>query len=127
MLDTNVVSFVIRQPLAARARITQLGEGGLAVSVIVAAELRFGAAKRGADALAQKIEVTLAELDVLPFEPPADAEYGRIRAALEREGRPIGPNDLFIAAHALSLDLPLVTGNAPEFERVPGLRVVRWR
>lgn len=128
MLDTNVVSYVMRDPQGyAQSRIAELGDERLAVSVIVAAELRFGAAKRGSDSLAQEIEDVLSELDVLPFEPPADREYARIRSLLERAGRPIGPNDLFVAAHALALDAPLVTGNFAEFERVPGLRVVRWR
>ncbi len=128
MLDTNVVSELMRDPRGyARTRIAELGDEGLAVSVIVAAELRFGAAKRGSASLAQEIEAILNELDVLPFEPPADREYARVRNALEREGRPIGPNDLIIAAHALALDVPLVTANVGEFERVPGLRIVKWR
>ena len=128
MLDTSVVSELMRDPGGyARTRIAELGDEGLAVSIIVAAELRFGAAKRGSEPLARQIEAILGELDVLPFEPPADRQYARVREALERAERPIGPNDLLIAAHALALDVPLVTANAGEFERVPGLRVVKWR
>jgi tRNA(fMet)-specific endonuclease VapC len=128
MLDTNVVSYILRDPRGyARRRVKEFGDEGLAVSVIVAAELLFGVAKRGSAALARQIEAVLGELEVLPFEPPADREYARIRAALEGEGRPIGPNDLFIAAHALALDATLVTANVDEFERVPGLRVLKWR
>lgn len=128
MLDTNVVSFVLRDPKGyALRRVAEFGDEGLAVSVIVAAELRFGVAKRGSAALARQIEAVLDELEVLPFEPPADREYARIRAALEGAGRPIGPNDLFIAAHAVALDATLVTANVDEFERVPGLRILKWR
>ena len=128
MLDTNVVSELMRNLRGyARTRIAELGDEGLAVSIIVAAELRFGAAKRGSEPLARQIEAILGELDVLPFEPPADRQYARVREALERAGRPIGPNNLLIAAHALALDVPLVTANVGEFERVPGLRVVKWR
>ena len=74
----------------------------------------------------RQLETVLTELPVLPFEPPADRVYGGIRAYLERVGMPIGPNDLFIAAHALALDLTLVTANKREFRRVPGLKVENW-
>ncbi len=127
-LDTNVVSDLIREPRGfARARITELGAEGLAISVIVAAELRYGAVKRGSDRLTKMVDSALSSLVVVPFEPPADREYAKLRDHLTRAGRTIGGNDLFIAAHALALDVPLVTANVAEFERAPGLRVVRWR
>jgi tRNA(fMet)-specific endonuclease VapC len=128
MLDTDVVSEILRDPHGfPRDRIAQLGGDGLAISVIVAAELRYGAAKRGSDRLERQIDSAIAKLVVAPFEPPADREYAQLRDHLRRAGQPIGANDLFIAAHALALALPLVTANVSEFERVPGLRVVRWR
>jgi tRNA(fMet)-specific endonuclease VapC len=68
----------------------------------------------------------LAELDVLPLEVPADAEYGRLRAELEKAGTPIGGNDQLIAAHALALEATIVTSNVAEFSRVKGLRVENW-
>ncbi len=68
----------------------------------------------------------LSTLNILPLEPPADRHYGTIRQELARQGIPIGSNDLLIAAHALALDLTVVTANAREFSRVPGLRVENW-
>ena len=128
MLDTNVVSEIMRDPHGfPRARIAELGADGLAISVIVAAELRYSAVKRGSDRLERQIDSAIAKLMVAPFEPPADREYARLRDHLRRAGQPIGPNDLLIAAHALALGLPLVTANVAEFEPVPGLRLIRWR
>ena len=65
-------------------------------------------------------------MDILPLEKPVDLHYGEIRAFLSRAGKPIGGNDLFIAAHASALDLTLVSANIREFSRVPGLRVENW-
>lgn len=76
--------------------------------------------------LADNVRRILAELVVLPLEPPADEHYGDIRLALERAGTPIGPNDLLIAAQARALDLTLVTANEREFKRVAGLQVENW-
>ena len=127
MLDTNIVSDLIRHPAGkAAAKIRKLGDDRLCVSVITSAELRFGAAKRGSARLTALIDQVLAELEILPFEAPADAAYARIRHALEQSGTPIGPNDLLIAAHALTVGAVLVTANASEFKRVRGLQVVNW-
>lgn len=126
MLDTNIVSHLMRtQSGRLWDRALRLGDG-LCISTIVAAELRFGAARRGSPQLSAAVEERLASLTTLPFEPPADRCYADIRAELERRGIVIGPNDLFIAAHALALDLTLVTANIREFSRVPGLRVENW-
>lgn len=95
-------------------------------SVIVAAEIRFGAAKRGSARLSRQAEVILGDMSVRPFDVPADQAYADIRRALEVAGKPIGANDLLIAAHALSLDATLVTDNTREFERVPGLKIENW-
>jgi tRNA(fMet)-specific endonuclease VapC len=127
MLDTNIVSELIRNPAGVVAgRIAEAGDAGMAVSIIVAAELRFGGAKLGSAALIRQIEAILSGLLIIPFETPADAEYASIRSALERQGRSIGGNDLLIVAHALAVGVPLVTRNIDEFSRVPGLRVVNW-
>src|SRR5579863_8883516 len=96
------------------------------VSVIVAAELRFGAVKRRSSVLSERIETFLASIDVIPFAPPADSFYAEIRNRLEDLGRPIGANDLLIAAHALALDRTVVTDNEAEFARVERLRVENW-
>jgi tRNA(fMet)-specific endonuclease VapC len=93
---------------------------------VVAAELRFGCLKRQSPALTRQVEMVLAALPVLAFDRPADAVYAEIRNELERSGRPIGPNDLLIAAHARALNVPLVTGNSSEFGRVRGLAVENW-
>lgn len=94
--------------------------------MIVAAELRFGGAKKGSPKLAARIDGVLERMIVLPFEPPADLHYAALRVALEAGGRPIGANDMLIAAHALALDAVLVSDNTREFERVPGLTVENW-
>lgn len=127
LLDTNILSHLIRNPQGIVAdRITRHGEGSVCTSIIVAGELRFGAEKSPSDKLRKRVGQVLALMDVLPFEAPADRHYAGIRHHLERQGTPIGPNDLLIAAHARSLDLTLVTANIDEFSRVPGLRVENW-
>ena len=68
----------------------------------------------------------LATMNIMPFEAPADAVYGLVCTRLELAGTPIGANDLLIAAHALTLQLTLVTHNTGEFRRVPGLAVEDW-
>lgn len=127
LLDTNILSDLIRHPQGTVAkRIFAAGEDTVCTSIIVAAELRFGATKSGSRKLADRVDLILSALDVLPLEPPADSHYGEIRQQLAREGTPIGPNDLLIAAHALALDLSVATANAREFSRVSGLKVENW-
>jgi tRNA(fMet)-specific endonuclease VapC len=127
MLDTNIVSDLIRNPQGRAAeKLRQHGEEGICVSIITAAELRYGAAKRGSARLLRRVEAVLSTIDVLAFDAPADTEYGRIRAELEAKGQPIGPTDLFIAAHACSIGATLVTHNVGEFRRVSGLLVDNW-
>ena len=127
MLDTNIVSDLIRNPMGKVAQhIRAIGDHGLAVSIISAAELRFGAAKRGSARLSSRVEAVLGALTVLPFDVPADAEYARIRAELETAGKPIGPNDLLIAAHAYALGTTIVTNDSTEFGRIHGLQIENW-
>ena len=128
LLDTNVVSQLVRRPGGELARrIAALEPGSVAISVVVAAELRYGVHRRGSARLAEKLEAVLSAIDVLPLEEPADQHYGAIRNDLERIGRPIGSNDLFIAAHARALGATLVTNNLGEFRRVPDLSVEDWQ
>jgi len=127
LLDTDALSQLVRDPrgnVAERIRIE--GETTVCTSIIVASELRFGAAKRGSSRLTSQLDAVLGVLPVLPFEAPADERYAALRLHVERAGTPIGPNDMLIAAHALALDLVVVTGNDAEFSRVPGLQVTNW-
>lgn len=127
LLDTNIVSDLVRQPQGrVAAKLAEVGEDAIATSIIVAAELRYGAGKKASPRLTRQLEAVLGAIEILPLEAPADARYGELRAALERAGTPIGANDLLIAAHALALDMVLVTDNMREFERVVGLRVENW-
>ena len=126
LLDANMVSDLVRHPQGAVAeRITSVGETEVATSIIVAAELRFGAAKRGSKRLSSQLEAVLRVLAVLPLERPADTVYGGVRARVEREGRPMGANDLLIAAHAISVGFTLVTDDRG-FDRIPDLAVENW-
>lgn len=128
MLDTNVISDVIRDPMGKVAKqLEQEGESSICTSIIVASELRYGVSKSSSTELALRVDAALSAIEILPFDVPADGEYGKLRAQLVAKGKPIGPNDLLIAAHALSLGLTLVTDNVREFKRVNGLSVVNWR
>jgi tRNA(fMet)-specific endonuclease VapC len=127
LLDTNIVLDLIRNPSGVvHDCIARVGEETVCVSIVVAAELRFGARKRNSAKLTERVEAILDSIAVLPFEAPVDLHYADIRGILESAGDPIGPNDLLIAAHARTLDLTVVTANFTEFSRVPGLRVENW-
>lgn len=127
MLDTNIVSDLLRNPDGSSARrIADVGPDAICVSIITAAELRYGCAKKGSAKLLAHVEAILQSVQILAFDVPADAEYGGIRAELEAAGKTIGPNDLLIAAHAHSAGAILVTDNMDEFARVRGLRVENW-
>ena len=126
MLDTNVVSDIIRNPAGPAAQRVKLLAESVCVSVIVAAELRYGGTKKGSPRLSGRIEAFLAEVAVLAFDVPSDEHYGTIRAELEAAGCPIGANDLLIAAHARALGATMVTANIDVFNRVPGLSVENW-
>ena len=127
MLDTNIISDLIRNPQGRAAkRIAKVGEDNICTSIIVAAELRYGCAKSGSKHLLKAVEDLLGEINVLPFDVPADAEYGAIRSELEAAGKPIGGNDLLIAAHASAIGATIVTANADEFKRIRDLNVENW-
>lgn len=127
LLDTNIISDLIRNPQGRAAkRIAKVGEDNVCTSIIVAAELRYGCAKSGSKRLRKAVEDLLGEISVLPFDVPADAQYGAIRSELEAAGSPIGSNDLLIAAHASASGATIVTANADEFKRIRGLNVESW-
>lgn len=127
LLDTNIVSDLVRNPQGrTAAKIAELGENAVATSIIVAAELRYGAAKKGSERLTSQLESILTALEIIPWEAPADAAYGAVRVALEAAGTPIGANDLLIAAQTLALEMVLVTNNEREFGRVNGLTIENW-
>jgi tRNA(fMet)-specific endonuclease VapC len=127
LLDTNVVSDLVRNPQGKVAqRIRKVGEAQVFTSIIVAAELRYGAAKRRSPRLSAQLEAVLGALEVLPFETPADAAYGLLRTRLEQAGRPIGANDMLIAAQAIALGYTIVTDNENEFARIEDLPRENW-
>jgi tRNA(fMet)-specific endonuclease VapC len=126
-LDTNICSYVLRRrPVAMVERFAGLEKSQVWLSAIVAAELRFGAAKLASAQFSAAVEAWLAGFDVRPWPVEATRHYADIRASLERSGQPIGGMDLLIAAHAMAEDSVLVTNNAREFLRVPGLAVQEW-
>jgi len=127
MLDTNTLSALIKFPRGPLVvRIAALEPDSLCTSIVVACELRFGAQRRGSAVLQAKVDELLSNLTVLGLDEDVDRHYADIRCALERAGTPIGSHDLFIAAHARSRGLSLVTHNTREFLRVPGLLVEDW-
>jgi tRNA(fMet)-specific endonuclease VapC len=127
LLDTNIVSDLVRNPQGRVAqRIREVGEAQVCTSIIVAAELRYGAAKKGSPRLTAQLEAVLGALEVLPFETPADATYGLLRTRLEQAGQPIGGNDLLIAAQAVALRHAIVTDNEREFARIDDLPYENW-
>ena len=128
MLDTNVCIDLIRRRSAGLVRRLQRATpGDVCVSVITLSELELGVAK---SAVPERNRLALVEfmtpIAVLPYSNEVPPVYGRIRAYLEAKGTPIGSLDTLIAAHALALNLTLVTSNEREFRRVPGLPVVNW-
>ncbi len=127
LLDTNILSDLVRHPRGRIAdRIKRVGERQVCTSIVVAAELRCGAAKKGSLRLTSQLEAVLRALEVLSLESPTDAVYGKLRARLEQAGQLIGGNDLLIAAHALAMDHTMVTDNEGEFSRVKDLRIENW-
>lgn len=128
LLDTDICIYLIRrQPVEVIREMSKQPIGDVGVSSVTVAELQFGVAKSAqVDRNRAALEQFLAPLVIADFDPSAAMVYGVIRAYLERQGTPIGSLDTLIAAHALSLDVALVTNNEREFGRVPDLRVMNW-
>ena len=127
MLDTNICVFAIRQqtPFVLEA-LRAHAAAGIGISSIAASELWFGVEKSSSTKNAKALTQFLSPLEIAPYDDTATQIYGRLRAALEAKGKTIGPLDTLIAAHALALDVTLVTNNSKEFRRVTGLRIVDW-
>jgi tRNA(fMet)-specific endonuclease VapC len=126
-LDTNIIFELLRSPNGPLAqKLARVGDTNVAVSIIVAGELRFGAIRRANATLSSQIDGFLEAVDVMPLDVPADRIYGELRTVLERAGTPVGANDLLIAAQALAGNMTVVTDNEREFSRVPGLKIENW-
>ena len=126
-LDTNICSYILRRhPASMIERFAALDRQQLWLSAIVAAELRFGAAKLASPKFSAAVEAWLAGFDVRPWPVEAAHHYAQLRAALELAGKPVGGMDMLIAAHAMAEDSVVITNNAREFHRVPGLAVEEW-
>jgi tRNA(fMet)-specific endonuclease VapC len=127
LLDTNMVSDLVRNPQGkVAACIAHVGEESVCTSIIVAAELRYGAARKGSARLLAQLLTVLDALEIIPFETPAEITYGDLRARLEAGSKTIGANEMLIAAQAVSLGHTIVTDNEREFSRVDGLPVENW-
>ncbi|MDO4905501.1 MAG: type II toxin-antitoxin system VapC family toxin [Lautropia sp.] len=128
MLDTNIVSYLLRGRHAVlESRLRQIEPGAVCISVITRAELRYGVARvPEAPRLAREVDRFLQGIVVLSWSDGAADAYGQIRAWLEQRGMGIGALDTMIAAHALASDITLVTNDESVFRRVPGLRVENW-
>jgi tRNA(fMet)-specific endonuclease VapC len=127
LLDTSILSHLVREPQGrVTERIAEVGEANVFTSVIVACELRYGAAEHGSRKLARQVEAILGAMTVKPLQSNVEPVYASIRVALEKRGTPIGAHDMLIAAHARALDSVCVTANVCEFKRVPALRVENW-
>ena len=126
MLDTNIVSAIVRDPRGKiLEKLIEVGEENVFISIITHGEILYGVKKNWSESLSKKVSAVTRRLKVASLTIPTDQRYGEVRLAL-RQGKNIGQNDLWIAAHALALDAVLVTNNEREFSRVPGLKVENW-
>jgi tRNA(fMet)-specific endonuclease VapC len=127
LMDTNIVSHIMRRPEGkAGHKLADYEFGQVGISSIVLSELLYGVEKSGSVRLQLQLDFLVRRLIHVPYDEDVALCYAQVRAGLERSGTPIGPLDTLIAAHALALDLPLVTDNTREFSRVPNLRVENW-
>ncbi len=127
LLDTDITSYIFsHRDARVRHRFLAFAVGEVGISTITAAELAFGSALNQSERNRGAVERALESLAIAPFDLAAARSYAEVRTVLQRRGTPIGPLDMLIAAHALSLDVPLVTNNVREFRRVPGLQVENW-
>lgn len=126
MLDTDTVSFALRGLGRVGAQLLQRAPSEVCISAVTLAELRYGADHRRSKKLHGLIDTFVASVVVMPFDEAAGTAFGKIAADLARAGTPVGELDTMIAAHALSLDLTLVTNNTKHLGRVPSLRIDNW-
>ncbi len=127
LLDTNIVSYIIKADASARKRLFALPVHQVAISVVTQAELCFGLAKRGhPPGLTARVDALLQCTAILPWTSDVASYYGQLRADLERNGRPLAPLDMMIAAHAAQVGATLVTRDQA-FQHIPGLQIERWK
>ena len=126
MLDTDSVSFVLRGQGAVGSNLTTRAPSEICLSAMSLSELRFGAEKRRSKRLHRLIDTFTATVEVVAFDATAAAVFGKLSAGLESRGKPIGTLDTLIAAHAMALNIILVTNNTRHFGRVAGLKTLSW-
>jgi tRNA(fMet)-specific endonuclease VapC len=128
LLDTDTFVYIRRgRPAVAQRRFDQLRPGEAVISVISLGELIYGIERKKTEPAAlQRLEELTQIIPALPLYSEMASIYGAIRAHLSGRGEVIGANDLWIAAHALALNLTLVTNNEREFRRVPDLKIENW-
>lgn len=128
LLDTNICIYIIKQqPAAVLQRFLEYQIGDIGISSVTLSELRYGVAKSAhREKNAKALDEFIIPLELVSYDEAAAQAYGDIRATLEKAGTPIGSMDMLIAAHAVSLEIPLVTNNTREFLRVPSLKVIDW-
>ncbi|MCV0393857.1 MAG: type II toxin-antitoxin system VapC family toxin [Rhizobiaceae bacterium] len=127
LLDTNIISDLARNPSGRTARrLSEVDPDKVASSVVVAAEVWFGVEKNPSFRSRARTESFMRTVRVLELRPEVAKVYGRVRAQLSASGKTLGPNDMLIAAHALSLDATLITDDAAAFAQVPGLKMENW-
>ena len=126
MLDTDSVSFALRGQGRVGARLVEHAPSQLCISAVTAAELRFGAERRDSKKLRRLIETFTSSVSVMPFDDECATAFGKLAARLVDKGRPIGHYDALIAAHAIALEVTLVTNNEKHFAQVEGLKLANW-
>ena len=127
LLDTNTASYIIKGNIpAVRHRLVRVPMAQVAISTVTEGELLYGVARRpDATQLQAIVSEFLLRLTILPWDSEAAQQYGRLRATLEREGRPMGNLDMMIGAQALASDFILVT-NDQAFRRIKKLKIEDW-
>jgi tRNA(fMet)-specific endonuclease VapC len=128
LLDTNICIYIIKQqPATVIEHFLEYQVGDIGISSITLSELRYGVAKSThREKNAKALDEFIIPLEVVSFDEDAAHAYGDIRATLEKSGTPIGAMDMLIAAHAVSLGIPLVTNNTREFARIPDINIIDW-
>ncbi len=128
LLDTNICIYIIKQqPVTVLNHFLEYQIGDIGISSITLSELRYGVAKSvHREKNAKALDEFVIPLEVVSYDESAAHAYGNIRATLEKAGTPIGSMDMLIAAHAVSLGIPLITNNTHEFQRVPSLKIIDW-
>ncbi|WP_028586826.1 type II toxin-antitoxin system tRNA(fMet)-specific endonuclease VapC [Desulfocurvus vexinensis] len=128
LLDTNICIYMIKnRPPEVRKHFEQFAPGDIAISSITVAELHYGVEKSAArERNASALEAFLLPLEIVPFDLDSALAYGKIRADLEKRGRPIGGMDMLLAAQAMAQGFTLITHNLKEFTRIPDLKCETW-